>query len=558
MAAISLLGKKCQWFKAEVGLNLSSTPVEYAFCRYAVASGEPLIVEDARADDRFAENPLVTADPLIRSYAGAPLLLQDGSAIGTVCVLDRVARGFDAHEIELLSVLARQVVVQLQLESLIERQTRNVAGLQKLRTELDAVASCDVLTGLFNRRGFVRELEGVLGRGGRSSRRRRSKPEVLVSVDIDDFKAVNDLHGHETGDRVLAVLGQRISDALSDDEFAARVGTDNFVLALTASTAGGAETRSHEFLDMMSEPVVVNGASIQLVASVGHTAVSSNGGGAATALDRADRAVRRAKNLGGAQLCQWTSSINDVFDHDRSVRAFVRSTLRSNDVCVYFQPVIDLKTGRLVRREALLRWTSVAPSGTDPGAFIAAAENMGVIKEVGRLVLQQSCAAARQWSTDDSGVGVAVNVSPRQIDSDLITDVSSALTTYRLDPTLLTLEITESSLFDRSVGGMEVLQELHEMGVRISIDDFGSGYSSMSMLCRLPIDEVKIDRQFCSGTNPQLMVVVGAAVDLGHSLGLQVVAEGIETLEVLDSLIDLGCEAGQGFLLGKPSPLALG
>jgi len=556
MAAISLLGKKCQWFKAEVGLDLSSTPIEYAFCRYAVASGEPLIVEDATLDERFVENPLVTAHPRIRAYAGAPLLLDDGSAIGTVCVLDTKSRAFSKHEIDGLSVLARQVVLQLQVESLIERQVHNVTGLKKLRRELNDLASTDVLAGLFNRRGFVRELDGFLGgRRARATKRPSAKPTTLLCIDIDDFKAVNDLHGHDIGDRVLSLLGTRIREALGSDDFAARIGTDIFAVAMADEDAVSSTARLEKFLALVSQPVAVSGALVHLAVSAGYTGVEADAGGAAALLDRTDRAIGRAKELGGAQLCEWSREISEVLHHDRSLRAFVRSTLRSDDVCVFFQPVIDLQSGRLVRREALLRWSSIGPSGTNPASFVATAEAIGLIKEVGRLVLEQSCRALARWSTTEPGVGVAVNVSPLQIDTDLVDDVAAALRSHRLDPSLLTLEITENALFDRSVGGVAVLQDLHQMGVRISIDDFGSGYSSMSMLCDLPIDEVKIDRQFCSGNDPQLMMVAGAAIDLGHSLGLQVVAEGIETLEVLDSLINLGCEAGQGFLFGKPSPL---
>lgn len=558
MAAISLLGKTCQWFKAEVGLNVDSTPIEQAFCRYTAASREVLLVPDARLDPRFVDNPLVTSGT-IRSYAGAPLLLHDGSAIGALCVLDTKPRDFGEREVELLRVLAAQVISQLQLEALLERQAEAISDLEHVRHELKFQASHDPLTQLLNRRGLEAELDLLLAQGSAGRNDAAASYGSLIFIDLDGFKQINDQLGHKAGDAVLEEIGKRFKQNCPKQAVIARLGGDEFVVAVVHGFQDRpAESLVSTLVQAVAEPMMVAGARVAVTASAGLACAPVTSLRAADLIDSADRAMYTAKKRGGGQAAAWQNTAHAVTPTTPSCVRFVRDALRAERIEMAFQPVVDLFTGQVLRREALVRWHGGELTEITPSAFVAAAEHSGNIKKLGRIALSQACTAAAEWQRIEPGVGVAVNVSALQIDEQLVIDVSRALSHQALDPRLLTLELTETSQLDRSNTAIKVLNDLASIGVRLSLDDFGTGSSSMAMLCELPFVEAKIDRRFCASVNDRLMAVVGAAIDLSHSLGLTVVAEGIETVSVRNELIKLGCDAGQGFFYSQPEFLTPG
>lgn len=553
MAAISLLGKKCQWFKAEVGLHVDSTPIEQAFCRYTVLGPEVMVVPDATLDARFRDNPLVTSGT-IRAYAGAPLVLHDGTPVGALCVIDTEPREFTAVETQLLEVLARQVVVQLQLEALIDRQAGTISDLEDLRRELDFQVNHDPLTGLLNRRGLTDALKLLLGASQAHPRGGGDAAVSLIFIDLDDFKMINDEHGHQFGDEVLALIARRLSGRSPVEAVLARIGGDEFVVGMLHPSGKAPSGDYLEWLrEMLAEPACIDGVRVELRASAGVATEVTAEASASSLLEQADRAMYVAKQRTKSPNPEWSSTRAAALAHGRSVRSLVRQVLDTRRVSMAFQPIVDLGSHTLLRREALVRWQALPTDvDTSPGAFVAAAERSGQINRLGRVVLDRSCMAAAAWQAAEPGVGVSVNVSPRQIRREFVEEVSASLSEHGLPPRLLTLELTENSMLERSDTALCVLEALKRIGVRISVDDFGSGYSSMSMLCDLPVAEVKVDRQFCSASDGPLMAITEAAITLGHSLGLCVVAEGIETDEVLQRLTDLGCDAGQGFFLGRP------
>lgn len=555
MAAISLLGKECQWFKAEVGLNRQSTPIEHAFCRYTAASNRVMIVADATRDDRFADNPLVTSGT-IRSYAGAPLRLTDGSVIGALCVLDTAPRDFDAGDAELLEVLARQVVGQLQLEALIDQQADTIADLEATRTQLKFEAGHDSLTRLLNRRGLETTLNQMIDDMTSASGTATESYVSIIFVDLDGFKQINDQYGHQVGDQVLVEVAKRMTMTCPGEAVMARFGGDEFLVAMVHdATSGVSKACLESLVAAIAEPMILDAMTVKLSASAGLACEPVSALGAADVIDRADRAMYFAKKHGRGQTRIWSATeAIATFSHPAEsglTEDCVVDVLCQDRVRMAFQPVVDLVSGRLLRREALVRWLA-QPSTISPSVFIAAAEEWGHIKQLGRIALSQSCEAAASWQSTAPGVGVAVNISALQVDDEFFDNVIETLALSALDPELLTLELTETSLFDRSAPSVEVLAALADFGIRISLDDFGTGYSSMSMLCDLPIAETKIDRRFCSSLDERLMAVAKATIELSHSLGISVVAEGIESTEVRDHLVELGCDAGQGFLFGHP------
>jgi len=557
MAAITILDDQYQWFKAKVGLEPSRTRRDVAFCRFTVQGDSVMVVADAHADERFVENPLVTASPNIRAYAGMPLITAGGERLGAICVLDTQPRTFTERDTAVLELLAKQVLSQLQLEKLIRSQAEDIFELEAARAELRYMAMHDELTGMRNRRGVIAAIEEQIGEPHTGTSRLTGQKASVLFLDLDNFKSLNDTLGHEVGDQVLVDVAERIQKSVGPAPVVGRFGGDEFVVLVFGQSQLVALQMAEALLRAVEQPIRLASGAVEIEASVGLAhQVSGDTKTLVELIDRADEAVYLSKQLGGRRVSEWAPcSSGRTREVDRHTHRFVQSCLDDNRLIVHYQPIVDLHAGRLARREALLRWTGPGPDGLDVEGFVAAAEKSGSIKEIGVLVMNEACRAAAAWQHSDPGVGVSVNMSAVQITRALPVLVASALQASGLRPELLTLELTETTVLARSDETDNTLERIHELGARLALDDFGTGYASMSMLCALPLDEVKIDRQFCSDPSAAKGKVVRAAVDLGHSLGLCVVAEGVETSEMIDELKDAGCDLGQGYLLGRPTGL---
>ena len=433
---------------------------------------------------------------------------------------------------------------------------RDLSARKAYETQLVRNALFDPLTSLPNRALLVDRLSSALRRLSRAA-----GLLAVVFIDVDRFKHINASLGHRAGDDFLAELAHRIRAVLRPSDTVARLGADEFVVLCEAlENEREAIALAGRLVAVLVAPFVVEGAAhreIYASASVG-IALSSDASTDAEGLVRdAGTAMHRAKEQGGGQI--------EVFDAEarsRSVARFeveseLRRALERGELCVYYQPVVDL-TGRLEKVEALVRWSHPSGRVVLPAEFVPLAEATGLIVQLGDMVLHMACDQVNRWRRQYpalAGLGVAVNISGAQLRSeDAVHNMASIIEGTGLPLSALILELTESLLMDERTGAVSKLTALRSMGVRLAVDDFGTGYSSLLYLRRYPLDMLKIDRSFVAGLvdNPEDATIVDAVVRLGHSFGLQTVAEGVETADQLRLLRGLGCDMGQGHFWPGP------
>lgn len=424
----------------------------------------------------------------------------------------------------------------------------------------------DSLTGLPNRTLFTYRLAYALatGRGAPGS-------VAVLLLDLDRFKAVNEALGHEVGDELLVAVATRLvtcalpdaPDALGTPALVARLGGDEFLALFQAEEAAReALAFSERVLDSLAAPVTAGGREIYVSASIGIASTARGEGMVEPTplLSNADAAMYQAKRRGGRRVEVFGDALRvHVLDRMHTEHALHRA-LDRGELTLLYQPVVRLSTGEAVSSEALLRWSHPEDGLIGPDRFVPVAEESGLIIPIGAWVLEEACRQLALWQGRWTGTGAAleVNLSPRQIDHPgLVAAVEGALSTSGADPRRLTLEITESALMDDARGALLVLQALKDLGVSLAIDDFGTGYSSLAYLQRFPLDVLKVDKRFVDGLgDPGGPDIVGAVVGLAHALGLEVVAEGVETERQAEELRRLGCDFAQGYLFSRPLPAA--
>ena len=423
------------------------------------------------------------------------------------------------------------------------------------RARLEHQALHDPLTGLANRVLLLDRIQHAT-----DSAARRRTGAVVLFMDLDFFKAVNDASGHSAGDRLLLDVGRRLQRAVRPEDTIARLGGDEFVVLCedVADPAGEGLAVARRVLELFEEPFTVSGRAVRVKASIG-VAPAGRNDTADTLLARADHAMYRAKELGRGRVELYDRAIDDLETRRAEMTAALRRALDDHRLRLVYQPLCDVVSRRLLAREALLRWHDPVLGHVAPSEMIPVAESARLITGIGRWVLDMACKDCAAWRRDgEPDVGVTVNVSGLQLASAAFPwEVERALKEHGLAPDALTVELTETLLMtDRA----DALERLRALGVRIAVDDFGTGYSSLSWLARLPVDVVKVDRSFVAqlGTADRYAAVVDAMIHLAHALGLDVVAEGVETDAQLAHLARLGCDAAQGFLLGHSAPLASG
>ncbi|MGD0254826.1 MAG: EAL domain-containing protein [Acidimicrobiales bacterium] len=412
----------------------------------------------------------------------------------------------------------------------------------------------DPLTGLANRTLLLDRLSHAL----MASKRRETAVAVLF-VDMDHFKSVNDAVGHSSGDGLLMQVARRLQKLVRPTDTAARFGSDEFVLLCEDLTAPQTEAAAvaERVIEALSEPFAVAARELFASASIG-IAIGRPGDDAEVVMSQADAAMHLAKRRGRARHVLYEPAIDEASSRRAELANALHRTLKHGELQIHYQPVTDLRSQRVVTMEALLRWCHPDLGPVAPVEFIPIAEDTGLIVDIGRWVLETACSDCRAWRDAGHDVGVSINVSGRQLaDADLVDDVREALERAGLPPAAVTLELTESILVTSDEGSRVALTALKALGVRLAIDDFGTGYSSLSYLAELPVDDLKIDRSFVSrlGHDTQSLSMIGAVVELAHSLGLIVTAEGVETELELAELRRTGCDLVQGYLLGKPHPL---
>jgi diguanylate cyclase (GGDEF)-like protein len=496
-----------------------------------------------------AHHKKVDIDPIVGEYRDAVVApLSNGTRpIGALVAIDRDEEldSFDEDDLRLFETLAAHASASLERARLVE----------ELRYEVDSKshqASHDALTGLPNRSLFLNRAASALC---------ESSGVAIVLLDVDRFKDVNDTLGHLIGDRMLCEVSERLLRAAAGRATVARLGGDEFALVIAdVEDPGQAVDIVYDLNAEMSRPIEMEGMTLAVTFSAGIALSPEHGNDVSLLLQRADIAMYLAKER---------RSIVELYsvEQDKSVRrslmvgGFLTHALETgNGLSVMYQPIADVKSKEVVRVEALCRWYHPELGWIPPEEFIGIAEQMGLIGQISEFVLAEACAQLGHWRRIGLRIGMAINVSGRELtDTSLVDLVERNLRINNLPPELLTIEVTETEVMADLAQASRVLDELADLGVRIAIDDYGTGYSSLAYLHHLPVQELKIDRSFVTNLPNEMSnaIIVRSSIAMAHSLGLHVVAEGAEDAATCAILADANCDMIQGHYLGRPQNSAL-
>jgi diguanylate cyclase (GGDEF)-like protein len=428
----------------------------------------------------------------------------------------------------------------------------DITERKRAEARLAFMAQHDGLTGLANRTLLRQQMDDMLVH----TRRSAEKLAVLV-LGLDNFKAVNDTLGHGIGDKLLRAVAKRLRSTLREEDAIARLNSDEFAIVQGGVTRPeDATLLARRLLEAIADPFLLEDHSVVIGASVGIAVSPGDGDDSEKLLKNADLALSRAKNDFRGTFSFFEAEMDARAQSRRKVELDLRNAIQNDLLQPYYQPLVDLASGRITGFEALVRWPDPERGMVSPGEFIPVAEETGLINAIGSLMLRRACMDAALWPDD---VRVAVNLSPLQFRTgNLLALVMDALKQSGLAARRLELEITETLLLEKSSQVLATLHALRALGVRISMDDFGTGYSSLSYLRSFPFDKIKIDRAFVQevDANRDAQAIIRSIVSLGKGLGVTITAEGVETEAELSCLRAEGCHEGQGFLFSRARPHA--
>ena len=503
-------------------------------CGTAAWRGEPVLVEDIETDPLWADYKELPLPLGLLACWSSPIKLKNGRVAGTFAFYFREKRG---------PGMWHEQVVRACLQLCILALERHEA-----KQSIAKLAYYDPLTGLPNRAKLREEMERCFDQAV-------DPKAALIFLDIDHFKDVNDTLGHSVGDGLLVQIAERLRKVVWAEDIISRHGGDEFVIVRQGADGPRAAAVAQALLTAIAEPVVVDGLTLPASASIGISLCPADGRDAATLMRNADTAMYCAKREGRGTFRFFDGEMNRKAQDRLLLGALLRDAVETRQLRVAYQPQIDARSGAVAGVEALSRWSHPALGAVPPGRFIPLAEDCGLIEAIGEFCVNEACRQLRRW--DELGFTVpqlSVNVSPIQFRNPGFPDmIGRAITSNGLDPARLTIEITESVMMDASPTAADNAALLRERGVVISMDDFGTGYSSLSHLSRLPVSELKIDRSFMGNLedNAAAQALVTAVIRIGESLGLRVVAEGVETHAQRRFLEALGCDVLQGYLFGE-------
>ncbi|MBO9661474.1 EAL domain-containing protein [Dokdonella sp.] len=506
---------------------------EAGSCGTAAYRGEPVEVVDIENDPLWTSYRALALPIGLRACWSSPIKTHEGVVVGTFAFYYREPRGPSELEREIVERCVHLCAIAIAHE---ETQAR-----------INQLAYYDTLTGLPNRSEFLRLAQQALA----------ALPSGCVLnihyVDLDDFKSVNDLHGHRIGDLLLEQVARRLAACVGANAFAARLSGDEFAVVQTCEEGGrDGSTLARQIVATLAESFEVEDARVNIGASVGIAQTRSGAMPLTELFKRADLALYAAKNDGGHTHRFFAPEMEAAVQLRLSLKQELRGALDRGEFSLVYQPIVALETNALIGVEALLRWRHPSHGDVSPGVFVPIVEEMGLIGPLGAWVLREACLAASRWPRP---IKIGVNLSPLQMRKPgLVHEIVTALREAGLAPERLDLEVTESALLARDVATRTALHELHDYGVRLSLDDFGTGYSSLQLLRLFPFDRIKIDMSFVRdiGMDADSMAIVDAVIGLAGELGLRVAAEGVETESQFDWLLRHRCTEGQGYWFSEP------
>ncbi|HTN14450.1 MAG TPA: EAL domain-containing protein [Sphingomonadaceae bacterium] len=419
---------------------------------------------------------------------------------------------------------------------------------QRMADKMRDLARTDVVTGLSNRAGLNHEMVEKL------MTMHDDQKLALFWLDLDKFKEVNDTLGHPVGDRVLSEVARRLRETSPDGATVARFGGDEFIVVCEVASRSESERLAGSLLDEISRPYRIDGERLEIGASMGIALMPDDGTDLDTVMQSADLALYHAKVNGRNQTSFFDASMTRDLMRRKEIEAELRAALQRDELSIFFQPIVDLETGRIKTFEALVRWFHPEKGELRPDEFIPVAEETGVIITLGNWITAQAAKACAQWPED---VTIAVNLSPVQIKAPgSALGILNALKEAKLDPSRLELEVTESLFLEDNHHTARFIEKLAAEGVRFALDDFGTGYSSLGYINKFPFKKIKVDRSFVSGPNVgrKSDAIIRAVAELGSRLEMDIVAEGLETIEQVRAVRDAGCTLGQGYYFSRAVP----
>ncbi len=537
MAAISFIDEDRQWFKAKYGLHIDEMPREQSFCNFAIQEPDGMVIPDATKDRRFASNPFVIGEPRLRFYAGAPIRSRSGRPIGTCCALGTEARQLSEPQRQILHQIAKVVEVQLTLGQDVE----------KLKIE----SNIDTATGLPNVSLFSARLDTEIERA-----REESSRLLVALIRIDRFDAFDAALGREAATYLVSALAGRIRERVDPPCHLGHTQEDRLALLTPLSDKKDPQQVMRSLMECVASPFQLGEHAVPVGISIGASIFPDDAAEGPILLKRARTALwsRPSTKKSGYEFYQTRHS--DMASGEFRITTALQNALENGEFHLVFQPKIDIQQTVLVGAEALLRWNSRTLGPVSPAKFVPVAEKSDKIIEIGNWVLLEACRQMADWHANGCRLReVAVNVTSHQIrQPGFVGLVRDALDRHGLPRDCLNIELTESSLVDDLAGAVRIMHQLRGLGVKISIDDFGTGFSSLSYLRRMPIQVLKIDRSFIRKIPEDRddMKLVRSIVSLGHELELDIVAEGAETEAQLAFLESIGCDQVQGYVLSRP------
>ncbi|MST33094.1 EAL domain-containing protein [Acidimicrobiaceae bacterium USS-CC1] len=456
-----------------------------------------------------------------------------------------IGNAFGPSDQRLLETFASHSIVALRGSNLLDRLRAEVAARSY-------EALHDSLTGLGNRTLFRQRLDIVL-------REARGRSMAVLMVDIDNFKEINDTLGHHTGDDVLRTAAERISDTVGTAGMACRIGGDEFAVILDSPTCEEHALQvAADIREAVGRPLLAETMNFELQSAIGVAISPDDGADGNSLLRRADIAMYTAKTEKTA-IERYDPARDPNTTRRLRLSGDLRRAIAAGEIQLWYQPKAELATGRIIGVEALARWRHERYGQVPPDEFVPLAEQSGSISALTWVVLEKAFAQKKDWERQGLALDMAVNISARSLlDADLLGRLQGLLSEYEIDPGGIILELTESSVMVDAERAEEVLEQIHQLGIRIAVDDFGTGYSSLSRLSRLSVSEIKIDKSFVSNMlSSKTEAIVVATIELARNLGQVVTAEGVEDRATWDRLLDLGCECVQGYYLSRPMPAAV-